>query len=245
MGKNCAVIGCSNSTVKIYKWRTMPCVVHEGKIRKECGCWLDPPYKLFCFPSQLKNLDARKRWIRCLKRENKDKSAWNPGVSDRICSFHFADGVPTVANPDPTINMINSLAKANNMTKEIGCQSPVNSPGDEQYKSKRGRKPSQAKLAMLEPKKLFAEKKRFLDTDDDGSTRKKKKKIVDDTKKNSDSHTSKLKKKKNSSKVNFGFCLLSQSLYINMLTLLSCKHWWSYVLPVFCCITNTIFYTCL
>ena len=63
------------------------------------------PHKLFCFPSQLKYLDARKRWIRCLKGENKDKSAWNPGVSDRICSFHFADGVPTVANPDPTVNM--------------------------------------------------------------------------------------------------------------------------------------------
>ena len=46
MGKNCAVIGCSNSTVKIYKWRTRPCVVHEGKIRKDCGCWLDPPCAL-------------------------------------------------------------------------------------------------------------------------------------------------------------------------------------------------------
>ena len=56
MGKNCAVIGCSNSTVKIYKWRIMPFVVHEGKIRKGCGCWLDPPYKLFCLPSQLKYL---------------------------------------------------------------------------------------------------------------------------------------------------------------------------------------------
>ena len=49
MGKNCAVIGCSNSTVKIYKWRTRPCVVHEGKIRKECGCWLDPPTNYFAF----------------------------------------------------------------------------------------------------------------------------------------------------------------------------------------------------
>ena len=105
MGKNCAVIGCSNSTVKIYKWRTEPCTVHEGKTRKECGCWLEPPYKLFCFPSELKNAKARKIWIGRLRRENKDRSAWIPGVSDRVCSAHFVDGIPTVANPDPTINM--------------------------------------------------------------------------------------------------------------------------------------------
>ena len=105
MGRNCAVIGCSNSTVKIYKWRTEPCTVHEGKTRKECGCWLEPPYKLFCFPSELKNAKARKIWIGRLRRENKDRSAWIPGVSDRVCSAHFVDGIPTVANPDPTINM--------------------------------------------------------------------------------------------------------------------------------------------
>ena len=29
MGKNCAVIGCSNSTVKIYMWRTEPCNVTQ------------------------------------------------------------------------------------------------------------------------------------------------------------------------------------------------------------------------
>ena len=92
-------------TVKIYKWRKEPCTVHERKTRKECGCWLEPPYKLFCFPSELKNAKARKIWIGRLRRENKDRSPWIPGVSDRVCSAHFVDGIPTVANSDPTINM--------------------------------------------------------------------------------------------------------------------------------------------
>lgn len=105
MGKNCAVIGCSNSTVRIYKWRTEPCTIHEGKTRKECGCWMEPPYRLYCFPSEIQNNDARKRWIHCLRRENKNKSAWKPGVSDRVCSIHFVDGAPTVSNPYPTLNM--------------------------------------------------------------------------------------------------------------------------------------------
>ena len=34
-----------------------------------------------------------------------NKSSWNPGVSDRVCSTHFVDGHPTVANPDPIVNM--------------------------------------------------------------------------------------------------------------------------------------------
>ena len=56
MGKNCAVIGCTNSTVKIFKWRAETCAVHEGKTRKEWGCWLEPHYKLFCFPNEKKML---------------------------------------------------------------------------------------------------------------------------------------------------------------------------------------------
>ena len=87
------------------------------------------------------------------------------------------------------------------MTKDLGSQSPVESPSDEQYKSKRGRKPSQAKLAMLESKKLFAEKRKIMDSDNgDGSGRKhaKKKKLIEygKTKKNAEGGT-KLKKKRN------------------------------------------------
>lgn len=69
------------------------------------------------------------------------------------------------------------------MTKDLGSRSPVESPIDEQYKSKRGRRPSQAKLAMLESKKLFADKRKLLEGENngDGSGRKhtKKKKLME------------------------------------------------------------------
>ena len=104
-GHNCAVSGCSNSTARIYKWRSEPCTIHEKQTRKECGCWLDPPYKLYCFPSSLRNGDKRKRWIAALRRINKGKSEWKPCNSDRVCSKHFVDGEPTNAKPDPTLHM--------------------------------------------------------------------------------------------------------------------------------------------
>ena len=44
-------------------------------------------------------------WIKALKRENKDKAAWLPGYSDRVCSIHFIDGIPTAANPVPTLHL--------------------------------------------------------------------------------------------------------------------------------------------
>ena len=68
-----------------------------------CGC--DPPYKLYCFPSELRNSQRRQAWIKLLRREGKNKTNWKPCGSDRVCSNHFVDSVPTPANPDPTINI--------------------------------------------------------------------------------------------------------------------------------------------
>lgn len=85
------------------------------------------------------------------------------------------------------------------MTKEGTPQSPApDSASEDQYKSKRGRKPSQAKLAMLESKKLFSEsKKKSTDVDssnENGNNKKqiKKKKIIS----SNNEDTSKIKKKK-------------------------------------------------
>ena len=60
---------------------------------------------MYCFPSVLKNGEQRKSWIKVLKRENKGKTAWLPRNSDRVCSIHFTDGVPTAANPVPTLHL--------------------------------------------------------------------------------------------------------------------------------------------
>ena len=57
------------------------------------------------FPSVLRNSDKRETWIELLRRENVDRSAWEPCNSDRVCSEHFVDGELTVANPNPTLKL--------------------------------------------------------------------------------------------------------------------------------------------
>ncbi|XP_065653054.1 uncharacterized protein LOC136080367 [Hydra vulgaris] len=61
---------------------------------------------MYCFPSFKRNSIKREQWISQLRREgNKKGSAWKPGTADRVCSDHFVDKIPTVMNPNPTINM--------------------------------------------------------------------------------------------------------------------------------------------
>ncbi|XP_065651011.1 52 kDa repressor of the inhibitor of the protein kinase-like [Hydra vulgaris] len=100
---NCAVKGCSNSHYKLYKWKKQKCNVHEGLKKEQCGC--NRPFNLYCLPSSLRNSRKRKKWKILLKREGKNKKKWNPCDSDRVCSVHFVDGTPTIANPDPSLNM--------------------------------------------------------------------------------------------------------------------------------------------
>ena len=65
----------------------------------------DLSYKLYCFPSSLRNGDERKRWTASLRRIKKVKSLSKPRKSDRVYSKHFVDGEPSIANPDPTLQM--------------------------------------------------------------------------------------------------------------------------------------------
>ena len=104
MGKhNCAVIGCTNSSYQLDKWRNNPCAIHAGQNHDVCGCEL--PYRLYCFPGPKRFAEQRERWIRCVKRVTKDKKPWYPCSSDRVCSEHFVDGIPTEKNPDPSLKM--------------------------------------------------------------------------------------------------------------------------------------------
>lgn len=100
---NCAVIGCSNSTYKLNKWKSRPCEIHGTTSRVNCGC--EVPLRLFCFPSSLRNSRDRQRWVDLLKRETSSKGKWQPTKSDRVCSEHFVDKLPTKENPDPSINL--------------------------------------------------------------------------------------------------------------------------------------------
>ncbi|XP_065652925.1 uncharacterized protein LOC136080238 [Hydra vulgaris] len=104
MKVNCAVIGCTNSSYKLEKLKDKTCFQHEGKILSECGC--EAPFRMYCFPSFKRNSIKKEQWISQLRREgNKKESAWKPGTADRVCSDHFVDKIPTVMNPNPTINM--------------------------------------------------------------------------------------------------------------------------------------------
>ena len=103
MNRNCAVVGCTNSNYRLKAWKETLCEIHVGCLHKACSC--DQPLRLFKFPSKLRNHARRVVWITKLKRETAKKKHWKPGQSDMVCSDHFVDGLPTVENPDPTLNL--------------------------------------------------------------------------------------------------------------------------------------------
>ena len=104
---NCAVTNCSNRTYRQKKWKQEICYEHND-FDSSCK-WVDcihciPPFKLYCFPSILRNVGLRNKWIRALKRQNKEKTQWKPSESDRVCSIHFTGSVYE-ANSNPTLNL--------------------------------------------------------------------------------------------------------------------------------------------
>ena len=104
---NCAVTNCSNRTYRLKKWKQEICYEYND-FDSSCK-WVDcihciPPFKLYCFPSILRNVGLRNKWIRALKRQNKEKTQWKPSESDRVCSIHFT-GSAYEANSNPTLNL--------------------------------------------------------------------------------------------------------------------------------------------
>ena len=94
-------------TYKLKKWKQEICYEHND-FDSSCK-WVDcihciPPFKLYCFPSILRNVGLRNKWIRALKRQNKEKTQWKPSESDRVCSIHFTGSVYE-ANSNPTLNL--------------------------------------------------------------------------------------------------------------------------------------------
>ncbi len=100
---NCAVFNCTNSQYRIRQWKKEACQKHDGLPHKECPC--PQPFTLHTFPSVLLNSDKRREWIRLMNRTTVKNSAWCPGKSDVVCSDHFIDKRPTLANPNPVLNL--------------------------------------------------------------------------------------------------------------------------------------------
>ena len=63
-----------------------------------------PRFKLYYFSSILRNAELRNKWIRDLKRQNKDNIKWTESETDRVCSILFV-GSTYEANSVPTLNL--------------------------------------------------------------------------------------------------------------------------------------------
>ena len=106
---NCSVIGCSNSTYKINKWKKETCTQYnleaEGNCKKKGDCLeCKPPFHLHTFPGPIKCKHLREAWIKAVRRDPFDKKGfWQPAPSDLVCSIHFVDGLATDENPIPTL----------------------------------------------------------------------------------------------------------------------------------------------
>ena len=102
---NCAVRNCSKSTYKLKKWKQETCYERndfDSSWKQEVCIDCIPPFKLYCFPNILRNAELRNKWVRALKRQNRDKTEWRPSESDRVYFIHFV-GNAYEANSVPTM----------------------------------------------------------------------------------------------------------------------------------------------
>ena len=81
----CSVVGCTNNTRQIEKWKKLVCEIHEGQQKAVCGC--EQPFYMYSFPGQVRFNDKRKDWVRILNRENPNKTSWIPKKHDRVCKL--------------------------------------------------------------------------------------------------------------------------------------------------------------
>ena len=97
----------SNSTSKLKKWKQEICYEHKDfdrSCKRENCIHCIPPFKLYCFPSILRNAELINKLIKALKRQKKTKLSPKPSKSDRVCSIHFV-GSAYEANSVPTLNL--------------------------------------------------------------------------------------------------------------------------------------------
>lgn len=98
--RNCAIKDCTNNWYALEKWMEEPCLVHKPYNKGIGTCICSPPFTLFPFPTERKDPEARRKWTSIVNRKD-----WTPKSESRICSNHFVEGSPTVANPYPTLNL--------------------------------------------------------------------------------------------------------------------------------------------
>jgi len=68
-GKQCVVVGCTNSQKKLHCWGQEICEDHDIK-HTDCPCLV--PYKLHCLP---KDDEKRRSWLKEINRKDFNPSA--------------------------------------------------------------------------------------------------------------------------------------------------------------------------
>ena len=100
----CAVVGCTNNTANLRKWRKHWCLSHNDIIGKgKCSC--KEPYILYPFPKVTDPL--HEKWVQAVNRYDPvSRKRWTPDRKySRVCSAHFTDNKLTKDNPIPCLNM--------------------------------------------------------------------------------------------------------------------------------------------
>ena len=93
---NCAVVGCTNSTYKLNKWKKEWCTIHNI-LNENCPC--KRPFQLFSFPSVKRNYEKRSIWINAMKRKGEKGKTWEPHES-----VEFAHFILSMGNQHPNIH---------------------------------------------------------------------------------------------------------------------------------------------
>ena len=105
----CAVVGCTNNSTKLRKWRKQWCLTHSDITGKgKCTC--AEPFTLFPFP---KDGSIREKWVQAVNRlDPVTNKRWTPDPKySRVCSTHFSESKPSVESPIPTLNLGYSVSQ--------------------------------------------------------------------------------------------------------------------------------------
>ena len=94
----------------------------DGIMGTKKGIWrciCSQPFTLYSFPTERKDPATRRRWIQLLNRKGEGKQTnWPQKQSSRVCSLHFPDGHPTLANPYPTLLLGYATASSATRTRK-------------------------------------------------------------------------------------------------------------------------------
>ncbi|XP_065671815.1 uncharacterized protein LOC136089687 [Hydra vulgaris] len=93
----------NRDSIRLKKWKKELCNEHQQNIRREECQLCEKPFLLYKFPSENQKNKERQLWVKALRREFINKTLWQPTGSDRVCSIHFVDRIPSTANPTPTL----------------------------------------------------------------------------------------------------------------------------------------------